>query len=617
MDVTRLLHPGSELKTPYGGVLTNLVVEPARAHELKAASRDFPSLDLTPRQISDVEMLASGAFSPLRGFLGRADYDEVCEHGRLASGRLWPIPIMLDVSLKAADGIAIGRPVALRDDEGTMLAVLRPTEVWERDPVAEAERVYGTTDPAYPGIRELTGTDRRACIGGTLEVIAYPTHQDFAAFRATPTVLRQEFERRGVGRVLGFAVHRLLHRAHVEFGRRAAQLHNAQLLLLGAVGRNGSDDPNHYALVRAWRAVLPRYAPYPVRLALSGLAVRSAGARAELLQAIVSRNFGCSHVVAEHDNEAHGNKEPQYGRFHSLETLERHSAELGLEVIGLRELVYEEDHPEHFLSGRRLVSHVSDAGLAEAHIEGPNNRAIEVARWFSYPEVMREWQRSFRLRSSQGVTIFFTGLSGAGKSTIAQSLHARLMESGQRMATLLDGDIVRKNLSAGLGFSREHRDVNVLRLGFVSSLIVRHGGVAICAPIAPYADTRARVRATVAPYGGFVEVHVATPIEVCESRDRKGLYARARAGLIKEFTGISDPYEAPTHPEIAINTAELTVEEAVEQIVAYLESEGYLSLETGAEAAATDGAGGGAPIDWLALLGDGERIQPPQDVRQV
>lgn len=603
MDVTRLLRSGTELKPPYGGTLVNLVASDVRAHELKAASRDFPSVDLTPRQICDIEMLATGAFSPLRGFMGRIDYESVCERQRLASGRLWPIPVVFDVSPATAAGLAGDRPIALRDAEGTMLAVLHPGEIWERDPVREARCVYGTDDPARPEIRDLVETDRRTCIGGTLEVLELPVHQDFAANRSTPAQLRAEFERQGVSRVLGYAVHRLLHRAHVEFGRRAAEGLSAHLLLLGAVGRSGPHDPVHYPLVRGWRAALPHYAPSPVRLVLSELAVRSAGERAALLQAIVSRNFGCSHVIVEHDHDVSGYENPRYGSFQSLGAVTYHAAELGLEIVGMRELIYEEDHPEHFLAGRPLPDHVSAPGLAEVHMDGPNSRAVEMVRWFSYPEVIQEWQRSYRLRSAQGVTIFFTGLSGAGKSTVAQLLHARLMESGQRLVTLLDGDVVRKNLSAGLGFSREHRDLNVLRLGFVSSLIVRHGGIAICAPIAPYAGTRAQVRAMIQPLGGFVEVHMATSLAVCEARDRKGLYARARAGLIKEFTGISDPYEPPTDPELVIDTAVCAAEEAVERIIGWLEGQGYLSREPAASGASAAAKSEERELDRVALLG--------------
>jgi sulfate adenylyltransferase len=606
MDVTRLLRSGADLKTPYGGNLINLVVSDARAHELKAASRDFPSIDLTPRQICDIEMLATGAFSPLRGFMGRTDYESVCGRQRLANGRLWPIPVVLEVSPATAAGLSGDRPIALRDVEGTMLAVLHPGEIWERDPVREAHCIYGTTDSAHPEIRNLVETDRRTCIGGTLEVLELPVHRDFAAYRATPAQLRGEFERQGVSRVLGYAVHRLLHRAHVEFGRRVAEGLGAHLLLLGAVGRAGSHDPVHYPLVRGWRAALPHYAPCPVRLVLNELAVRAAGVRGALLQAIVNRNFGCSHVIVEHDHDISGYENPRYGSFQSLETVAQHAAELGLEIVGMRELIYEEDHPEHFMAGRPLPDHVSAPGLAEVHRDGPDSRAVEMVRWFSYPEVIQEWQRSYRLRSAQGVTIFFTGLSGAGKSTVAQLLYARLMESGQRMVTLLDGDVVRKNLSAGLGFSREHRDLNVLRLGFVSSLIMRHGGIAICAPIAPYAGTRAQVRAMVAPLGGFVEVHMATPLAVCEGRDRKGLYARARAGLIKEFTGISDPYEPPTNPELVIDTTACPAEEAVERIIGWLEGQGYLSREPVASSLSAAVKAGAPELDRVALLGPAE-----------
>jgi sulfate adenylyltransferase len=613
MDVGRLLRSETGPEPAFGGTLINLVVDPGRARELKAVSREFPSIDLSAREICDLEMLATGVFSPLQGFLGRADYEEVCSRGRLASGRLWPVPVTLTVPAAAAECLAVGQKVALRDSEGTMLAVLTLSEAWERDNLAEAECVFGTDDPTHPDVRDLLAGGKRICLAGTIEVLELPDRADFLPLRVTPAGVRADFERWGVNRVIAFGVNRLLHRAHVEFAQRAGRLHNASLFVLGAIGRRTLHDGGHYALVRAWRSVLPRFAPVPARLGLIELAARAAGPRAAILQGIVGRNFGCTHVVVEHDEDPRTPNHARYGSYKALAEVERHAGELNIGVVPMRELIYEEDHPEHFLAGRPQAEFVSAGERVESNVEGAQSRGIEVARWFSYPEVLHEWQKSYRLRSSQGLTIFFTGLSGAGKSTIAKLLHARLMESGQRLATLLDGDIVRKHLSAGLGFSREHRDMNVLRLGYVSSLITRHGGIAICAPIAPYAATRAQVRAAIEPYGGFIEVHVATPLEVCEARDRKGLYARARAGLIKEFTGISDPYEAPTNPELAINTSEFSADEAVERILEHLHAEGFLALESEPDVAHAEHAvyGPASGLDVLALLSGSESQDRP------
>lgn len=577
MDGIRLLKSLADRRPAHGGGrLVRLQAGPARARELKAAARDLLSHDLTPRQVCDLELLATGAFSPLEGFMGRTDYESVCQDGRLADGRLWPVPVTLDVPPALAERLSAGGQLALRDDEGALLAVLTIEELWERDLRREADQIYGTAHPGHPEVsRLLAGSP--VCVAGRLEVVEPPLHDDFITLRRTPAELRRVFAEHGPTHLLAYFPRHLLHRAHVEFTRRAAMLHDARLLILADVGRRGPEDEGgHYARARALHAALASYPPDFAMLNLIELSPRRCGARAALLHAILARNFGCTHLVVEHDYADQGgnaNGEPLYGQYRCQETVIAHEREIGIETVLFRDLVYEEDHPEHFLVRRPLPWRAADsAGAARAY-----ERAAEIARWFSYPDVLREWQKPFHGRPEQGLTVFFTGLSGAGKSAIARCLAARLMEIGERHVTLLDGDVVRKHLSSELGFSREHRDLNVLRLGYVASLITQHRGVAICAPIAPYAAARAKVRAMVEPYGGFVEVYVSTPIEVCEARDRKGLYARARAGLIQGFTGVSDPYEPPASAEIVIDTTTISVRAAAERILAYLTAAGYLS----------------------------------------
>ncbi len=588
MDGTRLIRGREPVRPPYGGRLIQLQAEPERARELKEAARALPAHDLTSRQTCDLELLACGAFSPLAGFMGRADYDSVCARQRLSDGQLWPVPITLDVPPECAARLSIGDRLALRDAEGVVLALLTISEIYERDLVREAEQLLGTAHPAHPEAGALRGA-HPTCVAGQLEVIELPVHHDFCELRRPPAELRRLFDARGVTNVLGYFPRHLLHRAHVQFTRRAALLHEASLLILATVGRRDhEDDSAHYARVRALRAALDHYPPGLATLNLLELSVRRCGARAALLQAIVARNFGCTHLVLEHDYAEEGvgaSGEPCYGQYRWQETLIAHEREIGIETVLLRDLVHEEDRPEYFLLSRPR----RDATASRTD----EARSAEIARWFAYPSVLREWQKPFHERFEQGLTIFFTGLSGAGKSTLARRLRAQLMEIGERHVTLLDGDVVRKHLSAELGFSREDRDRNVLRLGYVASLITQHRGVAICAPIAPYAATRAQVRAMIAPHGGFVEVYVATPLAVCEARDRKGLYARARAGLIEEFTGVSDPYEPPQNAELVIDTSRLSVDQAVGHILAYLVEAGYLS-ESALVAATLSAAGGHA-----------------------
>lgn len=568
MDGSRLFRPGSSLVSPYGGKLVDLVAAPERAAELKAASRDFPSLDLTARELGDIEMLATGAFSPLTTFMGRADYESVCSDMHLQDGTLWPLPIVLEAPAKLAEGLAIGTRVALRDAEGTMIAVLTVGETFERDRKREAEQLYRAPEGNHPDAAYLYKRDGNVCVSGQLEVVELPTHHDFTDLRQTPAMSRQAIERADSAKAIGYMPSGLMHRAHVEFSRQAALTRQAWLLVFAPVGLRHMEEPTYYPRVRALRAALNHYPQDTVRLNVSPLSPRQAGPRAALLSAIVARNFGCTHFIAEHDTVDLGDgatSAPQYGHGETIMTLQRYARTLNVEIIPLNKLIHEEHQPELFLYGPRRVTAGADA-----------ERLRRMAQWFSYPTVLHELQKPFRGGAAHGLTVFFTGLSGAGKSTIARILQSRLMERGEREVTMLDGDLVRKHLSSELGFTREHRNLNVLRLGYVASLVTQHHGIAICAPIAPYAATRAQVRAMVEPHGGFVEVYVSTSLEVCEQRDRKGLYARARQGLIPQFTGISDPYEPPTRAEIEINTSEVSATDAVDRIIAYLTQAGYL-----------------------------------------
>ena len=559
-----------ELNAPYGGTLVNLQVGAKRAAELKAAARDFFSLDLTPRQLGDLEMLATGAFSPLTSFLGQADYEAVCAGMRLADGRLWPVPVTLDILRACAEKLVPGQRVALRDAEGTLIAVLTIAEMWQPDKGAEAQCLYGTRAITHPAVNHLLNAAGEIYLAGALEVVELPAHHDFTPLRGDPAGMRDRLRRQGVTRVVGYQPRHLMHRAHVEFTKRTAYLNDAVLLIQAAVGRKGLSEPDHFSRVRALSVVLNHYSTQAAHLNLMELSPRYCGPRAALWHAIIHKNFGCSQFIIEHDYDDQGDGatgEPLYGQYRTLDSVQWHAQEIGIEPVPLRHLVQEEDQPERFLSPQRRRRRTQD-GLRLA----PGQTA-EMAHWFSYPAVFEEWNKSLR----HGFTLFFTGLSGAGKSTLAQVLYARLREQESRPVTLLDGDIVRKHLSSELGFSREHRDLNVLRQGFVASMVTRHGGIAICAPIAPYAHTREQVRTMVEEHGDFIEIHVATPLEICERRDRKGLYARARAGLIKNFTGVSDPYEAPANPEIVIDTSLQSASTAAEKILAYLREQGYLS----------------------------------------
>jgi sulfate adenylyltransferase len=568
----------SHLIAPHGGELVNLMASPERQAELKAQSKDWPSWDLTARQVCDVELLLSGGFSPLRGFLNKADYEGVCKDMRLSSGVLWPMPITLDVKEEFAKTLKPGSKVALRDGEGVMLAVLNVEDIWQPDRATEAQAVFGTTSKLHPGANYLQSQSGAWYVGGRLEGLQLPAHYDFRALRLTPAELRAEFARLGWRRVVAFQTRNPMHRAHQELTFRAAKTVEANLLINPSVGMTKPGDVDYFTRVRCYQLLLSKYPPGTVKLALLPLAMRMGGPREAIWHALIRKNHGCTHFIVGRDHAGPGKDEsgkPFYGPYEAQELFKKHESDIGVTMVPFNMMVYLEDEdryvPTDEVKPNQRVLDISGTELRQRLNEGR-----DIPAWFTYPEVVQELRRSFPPRHKQGVTIFFTGLSGSGKSTIANVLLTKFLEIGGRPVTILDGDLVRKHLSSELGFSKEHRDINIRRIGYVASEITKNGGIAICAPIAPYDATRKAVRSMVESGGGFILVHVATGIDVCEQRDRKGLYAKARAGIVKEFTGISDPYEAPTDAEVVIDTANLSPEEAAQEIMLHLEREGFL-----------------------------------------
>ena len=567
---------------PHGGELKELLVDEDRADELKEASRDWPSWDLNDRQMRDLELLLNGGFSPLEGFMGRADYEGVRDHRRLADGTLWPIPITLDVSREVAEGVEPGEPLALRDPEGVLMAVLTVTGIWEPDRTQEAEKVFGTTSTDHPGVDYLLTYSGPVYVGGTLEGIQLPAHYDFTGDRHTPRELREEFARLGWRQVVGFHTRSPMHKAQVELTLRAARQAQANVLVHPVVRMTQSGDLDHYTRVRCYEAVLARYPQFTAKLSLLDMAQRLAGPREALWHAIVRKNFGCSHFIVGQDHAspgADGDGRPFYGLYDAQQMALEHEEELGIKILPFRMLVYVKERDE-YLPVDEIPEGVTTWSISQDELRARLDDGREIPDWFTFPEVTRELRRRHPPRWKKGFTVFFTGLSGSGKSTVANVLRTKLLQAGGRSVTLLDGDIVRKNLSSELGFTKEHRDLNVQRIGFVASEITKGGGIALCAPIAPYARVRKQNRDLITQYGGYVLVHVATPLEVCEARDRKGMYAKARAGIVKEFTGISDPYEEPADADVVLDTTDITPEEAAQKVYLYLEKEGYIGPAT-------------------------------------
>ena len=571
----------SHLVAPHGGELINLILGREEAADSKAASRDFASWDLTPRQICDLELLLNGGFSPLTGFMNKADYESVCSDMRLRSGLLWPMPITLDVTEAFAKTLQPGSSIiALRDAEGVMVAILHVEEVWQPDRQAEAKAVFNSTSTAHPGVAYLMNRSNPWYVGGRLEGLQIPSHYDFKNLRLTPVELRAEFTKQGWRRIVAFQTRNPMHRAHVELTFRAAKQVEASLLIHPSVGMTKPGDVDYFTRVRCYQLLVGKYPAGTTKLALLPLAMRMGGPREAIWHALIRKNHGCTHFIVGRDHAGPGKDtdgKPFYGPYEAQELFEKHESAIGVTMVPFQMMVYLEDKDKYFPDnevpeGARVLN------ISGTELRTRLNEGRELPGWFTYPEVAKELRRSFPPRARQGLTIFFSGLSGSGKSTIANVLMTKFLEVGGRPVTLLDGDLVRKHLSSELGFSKEHRDINIRRIGYVASEITKNGGIAICAPIAPYDATRKEIRAMIDPVGGFILVHLSTSVDVCERRDRKGLYAKARAGILKEFTGISDPYEEPADAEVRINTAELSAEEAAQEIILHLEREGFIGM---------------------------------------
>ncbi|MFO7898046.1 MAG: bifunctional sulfate adenylyltransferase/adenylylsulfate kinase, partial [Planctomycetota bacterium] len=569
------------LISPHGGTLVNLLADEDRAKELKTAARDSLSWPLTPRQLCDLELLMNGGFSPLVGFMGKADYERVCSEMRLTDDTLWPLPITLDVSEELADELEEGTPLFLREPEGVPLAVFHVEEVWRPDLEKEADEVFGTTNTEHPAVDYLLNQTNPVYVGGKIEGLQPPPHYDFLECRLTPARLRLRFAELGWRKVIAFQTRNPMHRAHFELTYRAARENKANLLVHPVVGMTKPGDVDHFTRVRCYQAILDRYPRNTAMLSLLPLAMRMGGPREALWHAIVRKNYGCTHLIVGRDHAGPGsdsNGEPFYGPYEAQAMLEEHQNELGVEMVPFKLMVYL-DEEDAYVPADEVPEGVEAKSLSGTELRARLNEGREIPEWFSFPEVIAELRRTYPPRSKQGFTVFFTGLPSSGKSTLANVLLAKLMEIGGRPLTLLDGDIVRTHLSSELGFSKKDRDINIRRIGFVASEITKNGGIALCAPIAPYESVRKQVREMVEAGGGFILVHVSTPLEVCEERDRKGLYAKARAGIIEEFTGISDPYEEPEDADLAIDTSDMRPEECVQDVILFLEKEGYVGSD--------------------------------------
>jgi len=566
-------------KEAHGGNLVDLYLTEGEAEREQQRAGDYPSWDLTPRQLCDLDLLTNGGFSPLTGFHTQEEYEGVCNNMRLPDGTLWPIPVVLDVSEEFAKGVTEGQRVALKDSEGVLLATIEVSSIYRPDKIMESKTVYGTDDEMHAGVHHVLHSTGPVYLGGRVFGVEPQTHYDFKLLRDTPSELRGRFRKLGWRKVVAFQTRNPLHRAHQELTFRAAREVQANLLIQPVVGMTKPGDINHFTRVRCYEHILDEYPDQTTTLSLLNLAMRMAGPREALWHAIIRKNYGCTHFIVGRDHAGPGddkNGNPFYGPYDAQELYKEHEEELDITMVPFKMMVYVENKAQ-YVPADETESTDTVLNISGTEFRRRLREGLDIPEWFSYAKVVAELRRAYPAKGQQGFTLFFTGLSGSGKSTIANALMVKLLEDGRRPVSMLDGDVVRKHLSSELTFSKEHRDLNIQRIGYVASEITKNGGIAICAPIAPYARTRAVVRSLIEPLGGFLEIHVATSLEECERRDRKGLYKLAREGKIKEFTGISDPYEVPENPEIILNTEELTPDLAAHQVMLKLESLGLIA----------------------------------------
>ena len=539
----------------------------------KYDSKDILNLkrfNLKDRQLFDLELLMVGGFSPLKGFLNKEEYESVVEEMRLSDGSLWPIPVVLDIP-DSAD-FAEGESVVLCDQYGNPLAVMEVESRWQPDKKLEAKSVYGTNDSTHPGVRYLFNQMHDTYIGGTIHSLQLETRYDFKEYRHTPDELKAEFKKQGWDKVVAFQTRNPMHRVHFELVKRAHEEVSAPVLVHPVVGLTREGDIDYITRVRTYKVVCEKYGKDFTFLSLLPLAMRMAGPREALWHMLVRKNYGATHFIVGRDHAGPGNDKdgnPFYDPYEARELALEYADEIGIKVVPSAELAYSPKR-EEYVSTDLIESGEETLGISGTEFRRLLRTGEEIPEWFSFPETLAELRKGIQKQQSPGVTIFFTGLSGSGKSTIANILATKLLEVQDKRITLLDGDVIRNHLTSELGFSKEHRNLNVQRVGYVASEITKHGGIAICSLIAPYSEARSKVRELVEGNGDFIEVYVSTPIEVCEERDVKGLYEKARQGLIKGFTGIDDPYEEPDNPEIVIDTTKHSAQEGVDIILKYL-----------------------------------------------
>ena len=537
---------------------------------------------LNSKQRCDLEMLMVDAFAPLTGFLSQADYESVLSTNRLVNGSLWPIPINLDVSDEFATQISVGDTIDLVDSGNIPLARMTISNKWKPDKFIEANTVFGTLDEAHPGVYYLLNHTGNWYLGGSVELVHSPIYYDFIELRHTPATLKQYFLAHDYQKVVAFQTRNPMHRAHFELTRRAAETINGHVLIHPVVGVTKPGDLDYFTRVRCYQKILPYYSKQQVSLSLLPLAMRMAGPKEALWHALIRKNYGCTHFIVGRDHAGPGlnaTGEPFYDPYDAQDLVKQHQAEIQIQMIPFEEMVYVKKRKQYCLINE-LQPQEKALSLSGTKLRELLSKKEAIPTWFSFPEIISELRAAYPPKSELGVTLFFTGLSGAGKTTLARALMVKLRCYGRQKVTLIDGDMVRPILAAELGFSKTDRDINIQRIGYVAAEVTKVGGIALCAAIAPYREAREKNRFLISQLGAYIEIYVATTLVICEQRDTKGLYAKARSGELSVFTGVNDPYEQPMNPEITIDTSLLSIDECLSQIIHFLRKEGYLKSDT-------------------------------------
>lgn len=561
--------------SPYGGKLVNLIISDKRKKEFLTKAKKLPPVTLSDLSLFDLELLAVGGFSPLTRFMGSEDYTRVVEDMRLSDGTLFPIPITLPVSSK--HNLKYGRDVSLVSQRNEIVAILRVEEIFKRSQSWETQRVFGTKDSSHPFVAEMS-TWGRYCVSGEIKAVLLPTIHSFLQYRYTPKKLRKRLVGMGWKNVVSFQTRNPLHRGHEELIKRAIDKVNGTLLLQPSVGITAPGDLDFYLRIRSYESYFKHYFDEPrAMLNILPIAMRLAGPRSAIWHAIIRRNYGANYFIvgryfANPGKDTKGRPFYEENATQNMATTVKR--EVGVKILPFSEIVYlpkEKRYEEkHLVPKNKKTYLLSGSTVREKFLK----KGRTLPSWFMRPKIALLLRDTYPALYQRGFCIWFTGLPCSGKSTIGEIVSEILQEYGKRV-TLLDGDAVRKTLSAGLGYSKKHRALNLMRLAFVAKEIVRHNGVVIVCAISPYEEIRNKVRHMIGE-DCFILVHVATPTKVCKLRDVKGMYEKAEKGILKQFTGVSDPYEKPSNAAVTVSNNRTSAKTTGYIVIKHLSERGFL-----------------------------------------